>query len=370
MVYNFREYKCVFDTPAKKHQEKAIATKIMDLLNKNKYDNLDDFINKNSDYSDFLKNNSMENVVKHFGNTLNQDDYSQIIKNLQKLTKEKMSIDTDNIKNITINGKEYTTFNGSKKDIYLDNSLNDKSIENQLKDLQDKSERFQTSNPTENTERLMTELASTKKQNLKFEDIDYVNYDQLTDEEKKLYWVAKSHEESSGEEVKIDFDNKLIADEDNDISLIEKRGNNYVTTSNNDIVENEEIKDTEINKILDQEKKNETESNRLIDGLLDSPNEEVNIDDIPEQMEEQEKTEQKQEEPEKTEQKEDKQEDKKELEKAEQMEDKQEDKEESEKIEQNDELIEKIADLNNNNFDEEFVNKNFQKTLSYGSKHF
>ena len=46
MVYNCEEYKPLFDTPMKKIQEIAIATAIMKILNKNKYDNLEEFIAK------------------------------------------------------------------------------------------------------------------------------------------------------------------------------------------------------------------------------------------------------------------------------------------------------------------------------------
>ena len=55
MIYNFKEYIPSFDTPMKRQQEIAISRKIMDLLNKNKYDNLEEFIAKNSNYQNFLK---------------------------------------------------------------------------------------------------------------------------------------------------------------------------------------------------------------------------------------------------------------------------------------------------------------------------
>ena len=83
MVYNFKEYKAIFDTPMKRSQEFAISSKIMDLLNKNKYESLEEFISKNTHYQDFLKNNNMENVVKHFGNTLTEEDYTRILEHLR-----------------------------------------------------------------------------------------------------------------------------------------------------------------------------------------------------------------------------------------------------------------------------------------------
>ena len=79
MVYNFKEYKAIFDTPMKRSQELAVSRKVMDLLNKNKYDSLEEFISKNTNYQNFLKNNRMENVVKHFGNTLTEEDYTRIL---------------------------------------------------------------------------------------------------------------------------------------------------------------------------------------------------------------------------------------------------------------------------------------------------
>lgn len=87
MVYNFKEYKTSFETPAKKIQEFTVATKIMDLLNKNKYNNLEEFVRKNDNYQDFLKNNNMDTVMKHFDNTtLTEVDFKMIIENLKILT--------------------------------------------------------------------------------------------------------------------------------------------------------------------------------------------------------------------------------------------------------------------------------------------
>ena len=110
MTYNFKEYKPIFDTPMKRQQELAISRKIMDLLNKNKYDNLEEFIVKNTNYQDFLKKNDMQTVIKHFGNTIIEEDYIKILENLRTLTKEKMSFEKDNIKTTNIDNKEFNSF--------------------------------------------------------------------------------------------------------------------------------------------------------------------------------------------------------------------------------------------------------------------
>ena len=129
MVYNFNEYKPSFDTPLKRQQELAVSRKIMGLLNKNKYDDLEEFITKNSDYQNFLKNNNMGTVVKHFGNTLKEKDYVQILENLRTLTKEKKDFEKDNIKTTNIDNKQYNTFKGEDKTYFIDNSRSNKSIE-------------------------------------------------------------------------------------------------------------------------------------------------------------------------------------------------------------------------------------------------
>ena len=65
MTYNFKEYKTTFDTPMKRQQEVAIARKIMDILNKNKYDDLEEFITKNGNYQDFPIATGYENRLEN-----------------------------------------------------------------------------------------------------------------------------------------------------------------------------------------------------------------------------------------------------------------------------------------------------------------
>lgn len=264
MKYNLKEYECIFDSPIKKPQEMAIARKIIEALNKNNYNNFEDFTNKNKDYNDFLKNNRMENVIKHFGNTLKQEDYNLILNNFKKMIDSKMKIDENMIKTTNINNKEIVSLEG--QNVYLNNSLSDKSIVDQMKQIQGTGEQFQTTNKEKNTERLFDELANTKKENLNFQNIDDVNYNELTDEEKKLYHVSKAQQENTGEQIKVNFSNNLIADDDNDISSIERRGNDYIISSEDNEVEKSEVTENMVNNIL---KKEEKEEKDLVKDLFD-----------------------------------------------------------------------------------------------------
>ena len=183
MIYNFKEYNTCFDTPMKKQQELAVSRKIMDLLNKNKYDNLEEFIIKNGNYQDFLKKNDMQTVIKHFGNTLKEEDYIKILENLRELTNKKQNFEQENIKTTNLDKKQFVSYQGEEKTHFIDNSKEDKSIEEQMKDLQPTQQSFQTSDMKKNTENMFKQL-ERKKEEIKLNYINEINYDMLNKEEK------------------------------------------------------------------------------------------------------------------------------------------------------------------------------------------
>lgn len=236
MKYNIKEYVAIYDTPSKKQQELAIVSQIINLLNKNKYDNLEEFIKKNSTYQDFLKKNNMTNVVKHFGNTLKEADYINILENLRKLTKSKMNFDKENLTTTNIENKEYNTYTSENKNYFIDNSNSDKSIEEQMKDLQHTEQKFQTSNEKTNTENMLKELEKTKKESLNLQQLNQINFSNLTQQQKEYFQVALNYQISSPETLKIDLDRGLIVDQNNKIFKITKNefGEYIVITDNNE----------------------------------------------------------------------------------------------------------------------------------------
>ncbi len=226
MVYNFKEYNPVFDTPSKRQQERMVANKIMDLLNKNKYDNLEEFIKRNNSYQDFLKNNSVNIVAMHFGTSLTESDYTNILENLRVLTKQKNSFETKNIKTTNFGNEQYNVFEGDNRTYYIDNSLGDKSIEEQMKELQPTSNFYQTSNKRENTENMFKELAN-KKETLNLPYLSEINYDLLTEKEKELYKLCRMYQYNKNEQIRVDFQRAIIVNQDNTISKIENKDGRY-----------------------------------------------------------------------------------------------------------------------------------------------
>ncbi|MBE6139192.1 MAG: hypothetical protein E7174_01620 [Firmicutes bacterium] len=249
MIYNFKEYKTSFDTPMRRQQELAISRKIMDLLNKNKYDDLEEFITKNSNYQDFLRNNNMETVVKHFGNTLKENDYAKILENLRVLTKTKKDFEKDNIKTTNINDKQYTTFKGEDKTYFIDNSRSEKSIEEQMKDLQTTQQDFQTSNQNKNTENMFKEL-ETRKEILNLNYLNQINYELLNDEEKVLFQIANDYQQNIDGTIRVDLKKGVIVDELNEIMKIEKNNGEFTIIKDENGVEKEEVKEKTFQKTL------------------------------------------------------------------------------------------------------------------------
>ena len=250
MKYNYKtDYKHVFDTPAKMEQESVIANKIIDLLNKKKYDNIDEFIKKNPSYQDFLKNNELENVVKHFGNTLSEQDYRLIQEQMIKITGLKKSFDQENIKTTNIDEKEYNLYKGDEKTIFLDNSNSHMSIQRQMEELQGTEQKFQTTDTTQNTESMMKELEQNKKESLNLQALSEINIESLNKDEKKMFDSAKSLEQYSQNPIKIDLEKEVIVNKDDEIMRLNNvDGNIHIEGDNNIDTDNIEKENEQRNK--------------------------------------------------------------------------------------------------------------------------
>lgn len=250
MIYNFKEYKTTFDTPIKRSQELAISRKIMDLLNKNKYDDLEEFITKNPNYQDFLKKNNIQIVIKHFGNTLKEEDYLKILENLRNLTKTKKDFEKEKIKTTNIDDKQFISYKGEDKTFFLDNSKNDKTIEEQMKNLQHTDQSFQTSNITKNTENMFKELEYRKKEGLNLLYLNEINFELLNYEEKMLYQIAINYQKNIEGIIRIDLKKGVIVDEKDNIMKIEKNNGEISIKKEENGIEKEEVKSKTYQKTL------------------------------------------------------------------------------------------------------------------------
>lgn len=261
MEYKFEEYERVIDTPKKKLEERAIVEKIISLLNKNKFKSIDDFCKENSDYVNFKKNNDMENVLKHFGNKLNQNEYDMIIQSLRKMIKNKSTFDTNEIKTTNIDDKQYVSYEGKDENYYLNNSFSNESIEKQMDDIQKQMSSLQTSNPKENTDLIMKEMKKNKKISLILRYLNEINFEILTEEQQDLFKFAFEYQQKNDGLIRIDLDEKVMVDEDDNIMKIDKVDGNFVINKGDDnYTTTSDVKDTEI----DENKHNNTKKINLM----------------------------------------------------------------------------------------------------------
>ena len=227
MVYSYKEYKPVFDTPIKRQQEIDVARKIIDLLNEGKYDNLEEFMSKNATFKDFLNKSEMDVVIKRFGNTMSEDDFKKVLDNFKILTKEKNDFQKDNIKTTNIDDKQFVSLKNNENSYILDNSSSKNDIEKQMADIQQNSESFQTSDVKKNTENMFKELGNTKKGTLNLQYLDGINVQSLNEEEKNIYDTAVWYQENINKRLRLDVKKQVIVDDENNIMRIEKIDGRY-----------------------------------------------------------------------------------------------------------------------------------------------
>jgi len=245
MVYNYKQhYEHVFDTPAKKQQEMHIANKIMELLNNNKYDSIYDFVTRNQTYQDFLKNNEMENVVKHFGNTLSEEDFKLIQEQIMKITEKMKSSDKENVKTTHIDGQEFVSFKGKDKDYYFDHSHSSMTIEREMDELQKTQSDFQTTDAKQNSENIMQEMENEKKESLNLSYIHEIDISKLNQKQKEIFDAVVNYQLDNPKPVRVDLNRGVIVDSENTISKVEKKDGKFsITSENEEKGQNEEKKE-------------------------------------------------------------------------------------------------------------------------------
>lgn len=225
MVYNYRdEYTDkVCEGKAKVEQEIVVAKKIMDLLNQNKYDNLEEFIDKNRTLQDFLKNQNLETAVKHFntnGNPLNEEDYVQILDRIRKITEKKRQIDTSELTTANLDTKQFGSMKIDGKKQYAV-AQGQATIEEEMKKMQGESESYQTIDGKQNAENMFKGIKE-KQEEVKPIPLNEINVALLTDEEKEILSVAAMYEHDTGEKVKLDVKNALLVTAQNEMLKIKK----------------------------------------------------------------------------------------------------------------------------------------------------
>ena len=241
MVYNIREYETMY-TGNKGSEENAIVAIIMNLLNNNKFDSIDDALKYNgNDFNTFMKNNRRDNIPSHYGRNIKDSDFKSIVENFKKMVDKKLSFDKENVHEVKFdNNKEYVEYNGQ----VVDNSLKERSIEDDLKYIQQENPDYQTLNEQENTDRMMHGDVIERKREVKFTSLDNIEREKLNSEDKQIYDAALIDQHLNNTDKEISIEDRLTKSDDNSINQLKEEGNGISITSNDEDIE---VQNTTIN---------------------------------------------------------------------------------------------------------------------------
>ena len=157
MRYNLKEYYPEFSVDfkiiKKNYAQKSFVKYIFNVLNQRKYNDIEAFYSQNSNFQQFLMNyinyNKRVNEIStinpntlnlHFSQTLSEDDYQLIIKNIFKLSEKKMSFNEKKLKAITSVDEEVSPYINTKNESF--NFIPIKELISKLDDLDEEERKF------------------------------------------------------------------------------------------------------------------------------------------------------------------------------------------------------------------------------------
>lgn len=237
MHYSIKEYKYVFDTPAKRQQELAIVSKIMFLLNNKAFSSLDDFMNKIKSYNMFLDQNKMSIVMKHFGsfgNELKEEDYQRILNQMKMLTLDKKSFSMENVRTANLLDEKYNVYTDKNGETTIMEDASKHNLNTQFERMQQENTKYQSANKDSNTKKMIKDFDKNIKESIKPIPLLSINKEDLTYLQNMVLHAAFDYELDHSEKLSIDFERGIVVDskgnlykliyKNNEICLLNEKG--------------------------------------------------------------------------------------------------------------------------------------------------
>ena len=223
---------------------------IKQFMKKQKMDSVEELINECPELKDFGAKTKYENYVNiirmHGLPNFDNNSYQEIIELLKEEELSKKQLDTDNIEKINVNGHEIVTVTDRETDekILYDNTLSNKDFKDEMKEVQEEHEQFQTTDDN-NTLGVMNYMKDNIKITPELEESSELKVEDESDEEKEIMLAVKNFEDEIGHTVKVDFNTKMIYDSDI-VYSIEKQDDRYVVVDNNTNTKSEHAKSLQL----------------------------------------------------------------------------------------------------------------------------
>lgn len=221
MEISYKEYK-EYGTYKKSEclYELVIINRMIGIMDK-EVSNIDSFRNSYPTLRDFINKNQLSNVISHFG-TLKEDDYQGIINNFAKYLEKRKTFSDKHIKQTDFVDERENVIayqnNESNEERYV---LSDESYKDEMKKIQESSDKFQSIDEEKNTQEIMKEMEQNKNNTLNLRYLNEFDMNELNSDEQDIVNLAKIFEaEVYKSVIKLDLENRIIVTDNGEIKKI------------------------------------------------------------------------------------------------------------------------------------------------------
>ena len=219
-------------------------------MKKQKMNSVDELIKICPELKDFNSKTKLDNYVNiiklHGLPNFNNETYKKIIDMIKEEEISKKQLNTDNINKTNVNGHEMITVTDSKTNetVLYDNTLSNRSIEDEMKKVQEEHAQFQNTEDN-NTLGVMNYMKDNIKITPNLEESTNIDTTNENDEEKLIMEADKEFENQIGHNVKVDFKTKMIYD-NGIVYSIKKDNDNYKVIDKNTNAKSEHTKSLQL----------------------------------------------------------------------------------------------------------------------------
>lgn len=218
----------------KLEEGKNFAKKMIQEYIKNNKLTFEEFIKQNPDYKTFEKNTrgkkfDYANIIRNHGIMMDEKLYNEITQDIKKDEDHKKDINVD-VETTNLNGHEISTVTDLKtgEQKIFDNTVSNKTIEEQMKTVQEEHQQFQDEKDN-NTLNLMNYMGDNIKITPDTTDVKDLSTNMFNKEETDKINIAKDFEKDIGEPVNLDINHGFLYTKNRTFS-INKRNNSYYVT--------------------------------------------------------------------------------------------------------------------------------------------
>lgn len=208
---------------------KAFAKQVIEsYIKQQKISSIDEFLKKNPTVNDFAHNSQLLNIIRTHGYfILGEKEYQDILNELKEEESKRKKLNTDSLQTTQVNGHEMVTYTDEKtnRQITMDNTISNRSIVNQMEDIQKEHNQFKQKD-TDNTLNIINYMKDNIKITPNIQSTSDIKTEEINNDDIEVIQAIKNFENEIGHHVDVDLNSKIIYDNDM-IYSIEKRGDKY-----------------------------------------------------------------------------------------------------------------------------------------------